>query len=261
MQTEREKWNAFSIIEMIFIISIIGILLTILFPAMGTIKLAARKVKDVSHLKKIAEAWRECSIERGWKIDGSKDETVGMLHFAEQLAGRDRGNISDMVLNDPYVYISSGDQYASKVKSETVCYLNDSIVTGHECFSPATNFMTSDGIITSYCFMVNLPASVPSDTTPLGFTRGLCENGKWDEKSGLYGAQGGYVVYADGHVTWFDGDKPVKFLRWDKSNYTSNICEAVPSSTVITCGDVNTCRVETSDGSAVILHSESAAGT
>jgi prepilin-type processing-associated H-X9-DG protein len=88
--------------------------------------------------------------------------------------------------------------------------------------------------------ILNLPSHVPLNTTPLGFTRGLNKNGKWDEPSGLYGSKGGYVVYADGHVTWFEGDKPAKFLKWDQSGYTSDIRQTVPSSTWITCtNDIN----------------------
>jgi prepilin-type processing-associated H-X9-DG protein len=42
---------------------------------------------------------------------------------------------------------------------------------------------------------------VPLATTPLAFTRGLKIDGTWDEKYGLYGSKGGYVVFCDGHVT------------------------------------------------------------
>ncbi|MDR2812705.1 MAG: hypothetical protein LBB05_02905 [Puniceicoccales bacterium] len=55
-------------------------------------------------------------------------------------------------------------------------------------------------------------------------------DGTWDEEAGLYGSKGDYVVFCDGHVTWFDGSKPAKFLKWDQSGYTSKIYEAVPLS-------------------------------
>jgi prepilin-type processing-associated H-X9-DG protein len=73
-----------------------------------------------------------------------------------------------------------------------------------------------------------LPLNVPPATTPLAFTRGLCKDGTWDEQVGLYGSKGGYVVFCDGHVTWVDGSRPAKFLKWDQSGYAANICEAVP---------------------------------
>ncbi|MDR1907113.1 MAG: prepilin-type N-terminal cleavage/methylation domain-containing protein [Puniceicoccales bacterium] len=240
-----EKRKSFTLVEIVFTVSIIGILLAILLPAMSAIKLSAKKVKDLSNLQKIAEAWRECVINRGWTIDGKDPDNPssrGISVFQDQLGGRGKTNISDMVLNDPYIYISPGDKYASKIIKETITQFNNEKVTYTQRCSEAavTNFMISNGYIISYCFAMDLPAYVPLNTTPLGFTRGLREDGKWDEKAGLYGSKGGYVIYADGHVTWFEGDKPAKFLKWDKSGYTSDIRETVPNSTWITCtNDIN----------------------
>jgi hypothetical protein len=93
-------------------------------PAMSAIKLSAQKIQDVSHLKKIAEAWRECAINRGWEIDGREPEgsDVGMPRisaFVEQLAGRGKTGASNMILSDANVYISPGDKYASKLRYES----------------------------------------------------------------------------------------------------------------------------------------------
>jgi hypothetical protein len=92
-----------------------------------------------------------------------------------------------------------------------------------------------DDYLMSYFLMCNLVATVPSETTPLGFTRGLNKNGLWNETVGLYGSKGGYVVFCDGHTVWYDGSKPARFLKWDRSGYTSDIREAVPTGTVISC--------------------------
>jgi hypothetical protein len=53
--------------------------------------------------------------------------------------------------------------------------------------------------------------------------------------AGLYGSKGGYVVYCDGHIVWFDGSRPAKFLKWDKTGYTSDIRYAVPTNAEISC--------------------------
>ncbi|MDR2812725.1 MAG: prepilin-type N-terminal cleavage/methylation domain-containing protein [Puniceicoccales bacterium] len=252
----KGKSKSFTLVEIVFTISIIGILLAILLPAMSAIKLSAQKVKDVSNLQKIAEAWRECVINRGWSIDGRDPwGTYCATVFIEQLAGRGKTSPSDIVLNDPYVYISPGDKYASKVIEELIGFFdtNEQAVSWKEAFSTVANFMVSNSHFISYCLMCNLPPHAPLNTTPLGFTRGLCEDGKWDEKAGLYGSKGGYVVYCDGHVTWFDGNKPAKFLKWDQSGYTNDIRGAVLSSTWITCGNPQTKRC-TSGGKLVLLH-------
>jgi prepilin-type processing-associated H-X9-DG protein len=228
---------------------------------MSSIKLSAQKVKDVSNLQKIAEAWRECAINRGWRIDGKDGGICYATVFAEQLAGQGKTNSSDIVLNDPYVYISPGDKYASKVRHETLTLFNGSTIIFTSAFSVVSNIVTSGDHCFSYCFALNLPTHESLSTTPLGFTRGLREDGKWDEKSGLYGSKGGYVVFCDGHVTWFDGNRSTKFLHWNGQEYTTNVRQAVPSSAFITCGNGATKTDYKSDGSLVILRHAGAGGS
>jgi type II secretory pathway pseudopilin PulG len=249
------KNKSFTLVEIVFTLAIIGILLAIFLPATSAIKLSAQKVKDQSNLRTIAAAWRECAINRGWTFAA---EAIGVTIFVEQLAGRGRTSVADMVLNDANVYISPGDKYASKLKYEALTRLdNTQKITYTSAFASTSNFMSSgerDAQRISYCLIANLPSNAPLDTTPFAFTRGLREDGKWDEKSGLYGSKGGYVVFCDGHTTWFDGSKPAKFLHWNGKEYTSDIRNAVPSSTFIMCGNGGTKTNYTSDGQLVLLY-------
>ncbi|MDR2372176.1 MAG: type II secretion system GspH family protein [Puniceicoccales bacterium] len=241
VRSVKIKNQSFTLLEIVFTITIIGILLAICLPIMSAIKLSAQKVKDVSNLQTVAAAWRECVINRGWVIEGADNRYV--TNFARQMAGQGKSNASDMVLNDPHVYISSGDKYASKVQggegvavtTETISCLKNDVVDYTFCYTPTTNCIVTDEYLFSYCLMLNLPAYVSQDTTPLAFTRGLNKNGKWDEKIGLYSNKGGYVVYCDGHVTWFDNDNPAKFLHWNGQEYTTDIRQAVPNCVRITC--------------------------
>ncbi|MDR1590579.1 MAG: prepilin-type N-terminal cleavage/methylation domain-containing protein [Puniceicoccales bacterium] len=263
-QRVKSKSESFTLVEIVFTIAIIGILLAILLPAMSAIKLSAQKVKDQSNLQKIAEAWRECVINRGWVIDGKEpggEQRISV--FADQLGGRGKTSASDIVLNDPYVYVSPGDKYASKIVRESVSQFVDGEVTWTGLCSGegiVTNFMIYDGYILSYCLVMNLPAYAPLNTTPFGFTRGLREDGKWDEKAGLYGSKGGYVVFCDGHISWFDGSKPAKFLKWNGQGYTNDIREAVPNSAFITCGNDGVETDYRSDGQLVILYHDGTGG-
>jgi prepilin-type processing-associated H-X9-DG protein len=111
----------------------------------------------------------------------------------------------------------------------------ENVVLTRDWLTKVTNDIMDNWPLLSYCLMCTLPGNVPLDTTPLGFTRGLNKNGLWDAKVGLYGSKGGYVVYCDGHVAWFDGSKAAKFIKWDKSGYTSDIRQAVPTGVIISC--------------------------
>jgi prepilin-type processing-associated H-X9-DG protein len=171
--------------------------------------------------------------------------------FVLSLAGVEEGSgnfyPSKCVLNDPSVYLSPGDKYASKILQE---YIIMGVDTSEGCnvksFTPWSRVANADfGILgdsisffLSYCTIANLDGSVPLATTPLAFTRGLKSDGTWDEKYGLYGSKDGYVVFCDGHVTWFDGSKPAKFLHWNGEKYTIDIRQAVPNVAKIGNGDV-----------------------
>jgi hypothetical protein len=212
--------------------------MSVLLPAMSSVKLSAQKVKDASNLQKIVEAWREYTINRGLIIDGiGENGRIKASALVHRLAGRYRSGMSNIILNDPHVYVSLNDRYASKIQQTAICYVGPNGVDRTAAFTDVTNAIIQNSWLFSYCFAVNLPSNVPLATTPLAFTRGLQVNGKWDEKYGLYGSRGGYVVYADGHIKWFDGDRSAVFLHWNQQEYTTDIRKAFSNEIWITCGD------------------------
>ncbi|MDR2371704.1 MAG: type II secretion system GspH family protein [Puniceicoccales bacterium] len=249
-QSVKSKNKSFTLLEIVFTITIIGILLAICLPVMSAIKLSAQKLKDASNLQTIAAAWKEYTINRGNIMNlmvaspGTSCSDYGNW-FAQTLAGVEQNTSSKCrfypskcALNGPNVYISSNDRYASKVLKE---YIAIGIDTNEGCetkeYNPWSVSSATDlkfvnppwKTIFSYCTIGNLDGSVPLATTPLAFTRGLKSDGTWDEKYGLYGSKGGYVVFCDGHITWFDGNKPAKFLHWSGEEYTTDIRQAVPN--------------------------------
>jgi prepilin-type processing-associated H-X9-DG protein len=241
-------------VEIVFTVSIIGILLAVLLPAMSAIKLSAKKVKDVSNLKKIAEAWKEYTINRGNVMNlmeaspGGEHSDYGMW-FALFLAGARQRPYhffrSKSVLNDPSVYVSPGDKYASQATDSHIARGTDNAEESGLIFNFGFNEAKSNDFdltrnhFFSYCTIANLDGSVPLTTTPLAFTRGLKSDGTWDEKYGLYGSKGGYVVFCDGHVNWYDGSKPAQFLHWNGQKYTTDIRQTVPYVAKIGNGSVH----------------------
>jgi hypothetical protein len=85
--------------------------MAIIMPAVSAVKASAQKVRDISNLKKIAEIWRECVINRGWVSNATY--AIGFIDF---LSGDNvRTNASDIIINDPSIFISPGDKYGSKI--------------------------------------------------------------------------------------------------------------------------------------------------
>ena len=72
-----------------------------------------------------------------------------------------------------------------------------------------------------------------SSTTPIAWTRGLNANGVWQHfessRPGVYGSEGGFIVFLDGHVEFFrnlttDGGQLIDYIDGTR---TSNIQDAV----------------------------------
>ena len=251
--------KAFTLVEIIFVIAIVGVLVSILLPGFSKMKREAKKLQDVSNLKKIAEAWKSYSEKFG-PIPVRSDSGFEFVHhlsggsYFEGWKGEDH-----CFLNDPNVYLSSGDTYCSKLREgvAAISAKEGGNVHAHmECYLRFKNDLgTSDSSLPlSYCTISGLYASVPPTTTPIGFTRGLMTNGKWHSKYGLYGSEGGYVVFADGHVRWFDGKRAARFLKWDQSGYTSDIREAVPNNTFISSGFFMRTDIQEDGALLIIFH-------
>ena len=202
-------------------------------------KREAHKIEDVAKLKRIAEAYNtyiERNHERLWALTSLWEPRATL--FAQKLAGLD-GTEDDIILNDPSVYISSAEKGHRVAKpGKLICKLgeNSKMVaadTNEDWVEMDTVFGPNKIRAFSYCIVINLPTYAKTDTTPLAFTRGLREDGTWSKEYGLYGSEGGYVAFVDGHVKWFDGKRPARFLKWDQSGYTSNILEAIPEDACI----------------------------
>jgi prepilin-type processing-associated H-X9-DG protein len=228
---------------------------------MSSIKLSAKKLKDVSNLQTIAKGWKTYIIDNNFGIFGGAG-----FEFIHCLSGGGVGGWQGQeksILNDPYVYISPGDKYASKVAGEAISGPGGDAAAYLGAYVRVKNDITTgtNAIPFSYCLISGLSASVSLATTPVAFTRGLKANGKWHSKYGLYGDKGGHVVFCDGHVTWFDGSRPAKFLHWNGQEYTTDIRNAIPSSAWITCGNQGTKTDYTSDGQLVILYHQGIGGS
>lgn len=254
--------SAFTLIEVIFVVTIVSLLMAIVLPSMSNARLRTQRIQDASRLKSIVENWRNYTEQFG-----TPDSTAtGALQFVRYLSGgSDEGWLGDAYsfINDPSIYVASSDRYASRV---TGAVISSGSGDAHGYMAPyarsaASNELTTggtDALSLSYSFISGVPLESDAETIPIGFTRGLMDNGRWSRRYGLYGNRGGYVVFGDGHVRWYDGDEPAVFLKWDKSGYTHDIREAIPNGATITSG--NGLRSDLKDESATLLINQSGTG-
>ena len=251
-QTEGRK--AFTLVEIIFVIAIIGVLASILLPGFSKIKSEAQKIQDLANLKKYAEAHKTFlnSYGRFYRNGTSFEDNNSSILDAPlwatySLAGMHQDESpwiyreEHAILTLPEIYVSSQDKYASKPLSPAIVVPPSTraswkLKNGIQGASYAD--VNDSGLVCfSFCMVLGLEPSAP-DNTPIAFTRGLKYDGTWDETYGVYGSSGGYIAFMDGHVRWFDGKRPIRLLKWGKEEYTSDIREAIPNTTYIRNGTI-----------------------
>jgi prepilin-type N-terminal cleavage/methylation domain-containing protein/prepilin-type processing-associated H-X9-DG protein len=241
MEMERKKIDrGFTLIELLIAIAVIGILISLLIPAVNKVMDNARRAKGANCLKQIAMAYSQyCNDDvNGRNINLTGDAMKGK-EWALVLA---RGGY----LNDPNIYSFSGDSGASKVVRKAIV---DSSLADSNAWDG------DDDIEFSVYLINNVPMDAPLSTTPIAFTRGIPKVGndpeesvsKWPEnkndpkKGGVYGNKGGYIAYLDGHVEWYEdlggtgteGSNVGKLIAWGGDGTTNDILQTIPISATI----------------------------
>ncbi len=199
----------FTLIEMLAVITIIGIFSGFLFPYGGKIIRKANLSKDAHNLRQIALSYTTVA-----QTDDDHEalfENIGTSNnWAICLAAH--GGI-----NEKQCYLSTINKKKSSGTDVIVDKFGDKV----------NNF---DEIELSWVCLCPIPNDAPIETTPLLYSAGLDTNkGQWTLES-IYGQEGGFIVYLDGHVKFYNHLKD-QLINYQTGRPTSYIQEAVPGYT------------------------------
>jgi prepilin-type N-terminal cleavage/methylation domain-containing protein len=217
----KRKTSGFTLIEVLAVISIIGILATILTPAIGNMIDRARRARVSNNMRQIAIAYQSYLNDGG---------SVKSLRMAATLAQWASLLAQSTGINNGTLYVVAED-YLVAAESQNI----PKVVGRHggstwEIAEDFTAFPLGFTVITGIS-----PTATPSNT-PLAYTRGLDpETGRWKAATGpdggVYGEKGGLVVFLDGHVEFFEsitGDNS-PFVNYQSGMPTADIRQAVNS--------------------------------
>ncbi|MDR2806851.1 MAG: prepilin-type N-terminal cleavage/methylation domain-containing protein [Puniceicoccales bacterium] len=201
--------KAFTLVEMIIVTSIIALLMTIILPATQKVLLNSRKTKARTCMKEIAGAYCRYYQENGYIPDATSS-----VALAEALAKNGE-------LNNANLFVFPGDSKAATVRRENIWPRDDDA----EAWEIDINKRLS------VCLIGNITSEVDAATTPIAFSRGLSEDGKWSSSEGVYGSDGGFIAFLDGQVRWYKdlSEDDGKLFKAGSNEKTSNINEAIPA--------------------------------
>lgn len=212
--------SGFTLVELLTVIAVIGILAAILIPTVGSVRESARRSAAASNLRQIALAYT------AYADGGGRPRTVvaDSIHdWARTLA--QGGNF-----NDPNIYILPEDPLVEQSAAARPRIVASPPAAGGGSWTIDGRFRNFPLSIT---VVSGLSSRAPASTTPIAWTRGLQTTGRWAPLDagvpGVYGSAGGFIVFLDGHVTFYenlavDGGQ---LLHYTTQQPTANIQEAL----------------------------------
>lgn len=168
--------RAFTLLELIVVISVIAILMTFVLPASQRALFNARKQQARSHMQQIAQAYNAYYEEVGFIPDATTS-----VELAEKFA-------AEGFLNNANLLVYAGDARAPKILRETI-------------FPVRNGHAWEGGKLLSVILIGNIVKSVNPAITPVAYTRGI-QGSCWGE-SAPYGPRGGFIAFLDGNVRWY----------------------------------------------------------
>ena len=198
--------QGFTLVEMITVITIVGILAALLFPTVTGFLRSSQRSQSLNNIRQIGAAYfqyRSDNNGRNLPLNISKNPSSGqdsvfqisnVYHLAYEFAWRN-------YLNDGAIY-----QIPTDLHVEQQGVFPQAVAERDSSDSPWVLSQTFSNAPVSFDLVAGLSSNSPS-STPVALTRGLdSQTGEWssDETISPYGAEGGHVAFLDGHVEWFN---------------------------------------------------------
>ncbi|HWA10722.1 MAG TPA: prepilin-type N-terminal cleavage/methylation domain-containing protein [Opitutaceae bacterium] len=218
--TRRLRLSAFTLIELLTVIAIIGILAAIIIPTVGKVRETAQRTVDANNLREIVKA---AMIYAGDNNDRLPDPQALAATFPGSAAVHrfPAALARHGALTDPSFYFARNDPLFNGTYPAAI------LAPGNAQRNQLDPDFTA-GRYLSWEFVGGLKMGDPA-TTPVVYSRGLTAAGTWDPATGVYRDAGGYVAYLGGSVVFYPSVEG-KLVSNNSGQAVSDLREAVPFS-------------------------------
>jgi len=185
---------AFTLIELLTVIAIIGILAAIVIPTVGTVREKAQRSVDGNSVREILKAAQIYAGDNQDRLPDPQNIPNTTLN-APQPAWKWPGILAkNNILTDPSFYFCKNDAAFNGTYPQFIIQPTAARNTLH------TTFTT--GRSPSWEFVGGVKMS-DAATTPVVYTRGLTATGLWNTTSGVYKDTGGFIAFLGGNVSFY----------------------------------------------------------
>ena len=193
--TRASSVAAFTLIELLTVIAIIGILAAIVIPTVGTVREKAQRAVDSNSVREILKAAQIYAGDNQDRLPDPQNIQNATL-TAPQNAWKWPGILAkNNILTDPTFWFAKNDPAFNGVYPR---FIINPTAARNQMY---TEF-TQGGRSPSWEFVGGVKMSDPA-TTPVIYTRGLQSSGLWSATSGVYKDTGGYIAFLGGNVAFY----------------------------------------------------------
>lgn len=187
---------AFTLIELLTVIAIIGILAAIVIPTVGTVREKAQRAVDANSAREILKAAQIYAGDNQDRLPNPQPAYIpNTILNAPQLAWKWPGILAkNNILTDPTFYFCKNDPAFNGVYPQFIIQPSAARNTLHTTFTQSRS--------PSWEFVGGIKMSDPA-TTPVLYTRGLQNSGLWSATSGVYKDTGGFIAFLGGNVAFY----------------------------------------------------------
>lgn len=211
---------AFTLIELLTVIAIIGILAAIFIPSMGVVREKAQRTVDANNLREIAKAAMIYATDNNDRLpDPATLAEQGVIDVASPAYLWPAILARNGMLTDASFYFAKNDPLFNGAYPDAIMAKSDATRRSLD-----STFTRNSAL--SWEFVGGLKMGDPANT-PMIFTRGLKSDGTWDAANGVYKDTGGFVAFLGGAVAFYPS-LAQKLTSNSSGQLVSNILQALP---------------------------------